>query len=796
MNNEIFRIVGSVLLKDEEFKKGIANVVDEGEKTSNKLGKALSKVGDIAVKFGKMIAIGTGVAATGLIALTNTAIGAYADYEQLVGGVETLFKDSSEKVLQYANNAYKTAGLSANQYMETVTSYTASLLQSLNGDTAKAADIADMAITDMADNANKMGTSMEMIQNAYNGFAKQNFTMLDNLKLGYGGTKEEMERLLLDAEKLSGQKYDISNLNDIFQAIHIVQTELGITGTTAKEASETISGSLASMKASWTNLITGLGNDKADLKGLIGEFVDSIEIAGKNLIPRIEIIIGGIVELVSKIFPMLIEKIGPMLQNLVPVIANGITNLLMALVHALPSITGAVVDIILQLAKVIMDNMPIILTAIQEVIIQILLALAELAPQLITMLFDMIPQLIDAVISIIDKIIEILPQLITQIVQAIVNGLPKLIDGAVKLFMGIIKAIPKILKALVPEIPKIIDTIVNGLITGLPLLIDGAVQLLMALVEAIPIILDILIPEIPSIVEAIINGLLSCLPVLIEGAITLFMALVQAIPIINMELIKALPQVIASVIQGLIKPLENIFGGMIDFIKTVLQTIWNVASTIFDGVKNTILSIWNAISSTISNVINGIKNTISNVFTNIKNTVSNVWNGIFNAIKAPIEKARDIVKSVIDKIKSFFKFKFEWPKLKMPHFGVKPDGWQIGDLLKGKIPKLSIDWYAKGAIFDKPTLFDTSSGIKGVGEAGPEAAAPISELMKYTRLAVDESNAGLEDKLDMLINLLMNYLPMLTKRQLVLDTGELVGAISPEIDKKLGDINRRRERGN
>lgn len=184
MNNEIFKIVGSVLLKDEDFKKGVANIVDEGEKTSNKLGNVLSKVGNIAAKLGKIVAVGAGAAATGLVALTKTAIGAYADYEQLVGGVETLFKNSADKVLQYANNAYKTAGLSANEYMETVTSFSASLLQNLNGDTAKAAEVADMAITDMADNANKMGTSMESIQFAYQGFAKQNYTMLDNLKLG------------------------------------------------------------------------------------------------------------------------------------------------------------------------------------------------------------------------------------------------------------------------------------------------------------------------------------------------------------------------------------------------------------------------------------------------------------------------------------------------------------------------------------------------------------------------------------------------------------------------------------
>ncbi len=717
MNNEIFKIVGSVLLKDEDFKKGVANVVDEGEKTSNKLGNALSKVGNVAAKLGKAVAIGTGVAATGLIALTKSAIGAYADYEQLVGGVETLFKDSADKVLQYANNAYKTAGLSANEYMETVTSFSASLLQSLNGDTAKAAEVADMAITDMADNANKMGTSMESIQFAYQGFAKQNYTMLDNLKLGYGGTKEEMERLLKDAEKLSGQKYDISNLNDVYQAIHVIQGELGITGTTAKEASETISGSLASMKASWTNLLTGLGNDNVDFENLIGEFVDSVEIAMKNLLPRIEVIIGGIIELVSKVAPMLVEKIGPMIQNLTPVIIDGISSLLNALVQALPAVASLIIDIVSEIASGLIDNLPTILTALQEIIVQILLALTELLPQLVTMLISMVPELINALIEITNQILIMLPNLINQIIMSLIpqipliinsivncfiNGIPLLLNGAIQLFTAIIQAIPTIIQMLIPQIPTIINTIITGLISMLPALLNGAIQLFMALIQAIPVIIQMLIPMIPTIIATIVRVLLENLPVLINGAIQLFMGLITAIPIVVVELIKNLPKIIKAFKEGLFDQLGKMFSG----------------------------------------------------------------------------------------------FKFKWPKLKLPHFSVKPKGWEIGDLLKGKIPKLGIDWYAKGAIFDKPTLFDTSSGVKGVGEAGPEAVAPISELMKYTRLAVEGSNEKLETKLDTLISLLTNYLPMMMNTKVVMDTGELVGAISYEVDKNLGNINRRRERGN
>lgn len=221
---------------------------DEAEKSGSKFEKLGSVLKGVGVAMGAVV-VAAGAAA---VKLGKEVVAAYADYEQLVGGVDTLFKDSSAAVQSYAANAFKTAGMSANEYMETVTSFSASLIQSLGGDTAKAAKAADTAIIDMSDNANKMGTSISSIQDAYQGFAKQNYTMLDNLKLGYGGTKTEMERLLSDAEKLSGQKYDISNLNDVYAAIHVIQTEMGITGTTAKEATETISGSIAGIQSCMT----------------------------------------------------------------------------------------------------------------------------------------------------------------------------------------------------------------------------------------------------------------------------------------------------------------------------------------------------------------------------------------------------------------------------------------------------------------------------------------------------------------------------------------------------------------
>lgn len=427
-----------------------------------KLGSAVKEVGSTILNVGKQ------------------ALNSYADYEQLIGGVETLFKESSGVVEQYANNAYKTAGLSANEYMETVTSFSASLLQSLNGDTAKSAKVADMAITDMSDNANKMGTDMSMIQSAYQGFAKQNYTMLDNLKLGYGGTKSEMARLLKDAQKISGIKYDISNLNDVYQAIHVIQGELGITGTTAKEASTTIQGSVSAMKSAWQNMLTGIADDNADFEGLVNNLVDSIITAGQNILPRVEVIIDGAAELIVQLIGKILEQMPKILEtgsNILTKLIDGITTMI-------PEISYTAFYIIDELLRGILSNLPLILQMgidlLTELINGISQTLPDLIPVAIESIITMVTTLLDNIDLIIDtgiqlligladgliealpKLIEKIPVIIEKLINAIVNNLPKLIQMGieliVKLAAGLIKAIPQ----LISKIPEIIGSLVKG----------------------------------------------------------------------------------------------------------------------------------------------------------------------------------------------------------------------------------------------------------------------------------------------------------------------------------------------
>lgn len=300
--------------------KGFANSLKNGESMFQRFGDKVKKGLTSVAKVGAM---SVSAAAGALVPLVKSATEAYANYEQLVGGVETLFKDSAAKVQGYADVAYKTAGLSANEYMETATSFSAALIAGLRGNTEAAADIADMAIQDMSDNANKMGTDMSAIQSAYQGFAKQNYTMLDNLKLGYGGTQKEMERLLKDAQKLTGQKYDISRLADVYKAIHAIQENIGITGTTAKEANETISGSISSFKAAWENMLVAVSSGDKDISKASRTLVSTGKTVLHNVVPAIKRSVKGFGSAFKELAPMIGKELPGLIGDIVPGMIEG-----------------------------------------------------------------------------------------------------------------------------------------------------------------------------------------------------------------------------------------------------------------------------------------------------------------------------------------------------------------------------------------------------------------------------------------------------------------------------------------
>lgn len=411
----------------------------------------------------KAVASAIKEAASALADLGKQSIMGYAEQEQLIGGVDTLFKESSAQVQQYANEAYKTAGLSANQYMETVTSFSASLLQSMGGDTQAAAEKANRAITDMSDNANKMGTDMTSIQNAYQGFAKQNYTMLDNLKLGYGGTKQEMERLLADAEKFSGIKYDISSYADIVDAIHVVQTEMGITGTTAKEAATTIQGSSAAMKSAWSNLLTGMSNENLNLDKLVQNVIDSVNTFADNLIPRLQIMLPRFAEGLNKLVTGLIPYVGPALELLLPSLVQGIGGLVSGIVQALPAAVEAITAVIPMLVEQLTILLPQIISAGVEIIAALASGIGENLPTLIPAVVDAIITITEGLLDHIDLLIIAAGQLIAGLAQGLIEAIPRLIGRLPEIIGAIVKGLLKGLAAIGAVGQELVEGLFNGI---------------------------------------------------------------------------------------------------------------------------------------------------------------------------------------------------------------------------------------------------------------------------------------------------------------------------------------------
>lgn len=593
----------------------VVKISGETSGLQSAMGSAISAVG-------KFSAAAVAAGATAVAALTKSAVESYADYEQLVGGVETLFKDSAGIVQEYAANAFQTAGLSANDYMETVTSFSASLLQSVGGDTEEAARIADQAITDMADNANKMGSSMESIQNAYQGFAKQNYTMLDNLKLGYGGTKQEMERLLADAEKLSGVHYDISNLNDVYEAIHVVQGELGITGTTAEEASTTIQGSAAAMKAAWQNMLTGIADENADFDGLINNLVESVATFGENILPRIETALSGVGQLISGLAPIIVEALPGLVENVLPGFIDAIMEVVNSIVEAIPEVIPvliqALVDIVMQLIECLAENLPTIIEAVIQGLEQIMNSLAENLPTIISGITQMLLQVIQVIISnapqflqaflnlllsfaqaqlqALPQIIAALPTLINGIIDFLKQAIPMVMDGFIQLMTSLCEALPEIIAAITEVLPQLIDGIISGIVSLIPLIIDCGIQLFVALIENVSMIISKICDALPDLINGVIDGILSHLDEIIECGVQLFVALIENLP----KILEALVEACGKILEAILEAIGKGFSKMAEAGLNLVKGLWQ-------GIKDAASWLKNKIAGWVDDVIGAIK---------------------------------------------------------------------------------------------------------------------------------------------------------------------------------------------
>lgn len=630
---ELFKIFGRIALKGQaETEDGLDSVAGK----ASGVGQALLKGIGTFAKWGAAAAT---AAATATAALVKSAVTAYSDYEQLVGGVETLFKDSASEVQKYAANAYQTAGLSANEYMETVTGFSASLLQSLDGDTKAAAEKANVAITDMSDNANKMGTSMESIQNAYQGFAKQNYTMLDNLKLGYGGTKEEMQRLLEDAEKLSGQKFDLSSYADIVDAIHVVQTEMGITGTTAKEAATTIQGSVNMTKAAWQNLVVGIADDTQDFDGLVNNFVESVTTAGNNILPRVEIALKGVGTLVEKLAPIVAKTVPNIVSTTLPSMIKAGTSMIRALLDgllkAVPELIPCFKDIINQLIEVIVDNLPLIIEAAVTIAGAIVSGLVEALPDILTAGIQLIQSLAQGLTNGIPTILSTAITIVSKLASTYLENVPQLIQTGIQLLLGLVKGILQAVPQLLQELPGIITQMVENILSCIPMIIECGIELLTSLVDALPQIIQSIVAVLPQIINGIIEALLGHIDEIIQAGIKLLVALIDALPQIIDTICKALPQII-----------EGITGALIDHIDDIIAAGVELFMALVTNLPQIIVSIAGKVPQIITGIVSAIGQCLGEMWEAGKRLMNKLWEGM-KAIAPDIAAwTKEFVKSI------------------------------------------------------------------------------------------------------------------------------------------------------
>lgn len=768
-------VIGSVKNMNESMK--------DATNTASKMSSVMKGIGSSAIKVGKGLAVAGAAAATAVTALVSKSVGAFADYEQLTGGVETLFGAGGRSVEEYAqsvgksvsdvqgkydslmsaqnvalenaNKAYMTAGMSANEYMDTVTGFSASLISSLGGDTNKAADYANSALVDMSDNANKMGTDMESIKNAYQGFAKQNYTMLDNLKLGYGGTQAEMKRLLSDAQKITGQKYDISSFADITQAIHAIQTQMDITGTTAKEASTTISGSWGSLKAAFENTLVSLTTGGKMFDQSLDALVDSAKTFGQNVIPAITGALSGVGSLIEGLAPVIVAELPSMVSDILPHLVSATKSLVTGLISQLPA-----------LGKAVLDAIPSIFDGMTDVIGE----------------------------SSVGKLkgsFEGLKNTITDTFSNIGPMLKDFCEGGISTFCDALSTAMDLASGAISVIEALSPVI--GAVAGAIITYKGAVLLWNAAETAKNVVMGISTAAQWALNVAMTANPIGIVIVAIGALVGAFIVLwnkSEGFRNFWINLWEKVKAIVTSAWEGIKAGFEKIKNG-ISAVKEKVSTMWNgvkeKTSELWGGVKNVVSEKLNNIKSAydahggglkgatfaaiegvkeyyrtgydainqltggkLGEVVNAVgvkmeavKSKFSEAFGNVKNTVmtifENIKNGITEKISAAVNNVKEIFGSIADKVSEV------WGKIK----GIikAPNIVQKGTVsiagVSTPIPKLGLEWNAKGGIMTRPTAFGYANGkVQMGGEAGAEAILPLRTFWNNLSQYIAESNKG------------------------------------------------------
>lgn len=685
----------------------------------------LKKLGSVASTGLKAMGTALAGATAGVAGLTGAALNAYASYEQLVGGVDKLFGESSDKLQEYAANAYKTSGMSANQYMTQATSFSASLISALAGDTEQAADLANVAMTAMSDNVNVFGSNMGDVQNAFQGFAKQNYTMLDNLKLGYGGTKEEMARLISDASKLTdiqeelGLTVDESSMSfdNIIKAIQVTQANMGILGTTNKEAASTIEGSMAMAKAAWENLLVGVADDTQDFDKLVQNFVDSIGSVASNIMPRIQTILEGVGTLVSELAPIIAKELPSMIQSV------------------LPSMLSAGAQLLVGVANGMIQAMPAIAGALPQIASTLLTSIGEMGPDLMASGGAILSMLYDG----------------------IMQGLPMLSEGASSLMTSLGEYLEANLPTLLEKGLDAVVALTDSIRENAGVIVDGALKLAESLAQGLVDSIPTIVQNVPTIVSNIAN-------VINDNAPKVFASAVKIIGTLVSGLIKSIPTIVQNLPQ-IINAIVNVFLAFnwLNLGKNIITGLGNGIKAMVSGVKNIANQVVNAIKG-------GLSGLPSRMLTIGKNIVQGLWNGISGMIGWVKSKIGEFAGSIVGGIKDFLGIHSpstvfaEIGKFSAQGYGV---GWEKN------IDKVKRDM-ENSMDFEKTLTFNT------VQARMPSIQAAMSAMVPPATYSVATASAAGTDKT---VGVLEKILAAIKEGKIIMVDKQVLGKVTSSAQK-------------
>ena len=734
--------IGTAYVKIEPTAKGITSKLKGefesagsesggsfGGKFGSAVGTAMGGVGSLVASVTKVAAGAVAAGTAAVTGLATAAVSSYANYEQLVGGVEKLYGDAAGQVQKFADQAYKTSGMSANQYMETATSFSAALIGSLGGDVQKAAEMTDLAMRSMSDNVNVFGSDAQSVQNAYQGFAKQNYTMLDNLKLGYGGTKQEMQRLIDDANKWAkenGKAADLSieKFSDVVTAIDYIQQSQNIAGTTAKEAMTTIEGSATATKAAWENVITAIGRGEGlseAFNGLLSSVFGEKEGEGllNQIIPRIQTVLESIGEFIGQAAPLFAEKIPELINAIVPSLVESGMSLISALIEGLMSNINTLLftagDIIEMFLQALVDATANGNGVILEVIADILGVFEENYMQFIDMGMEIITNILEGMTDNLSDIVYYASEIINKIVETLIEYAPVLIEAAGNIIITLATGIGESLPELIPSIVDVILTIVESLINNIDKLVDAAIAIITGLAEGLINALPMLVERLPEIIIAIVEGLVNNLPKLLEAAVQIIVALATGLIKSLPELISRLPEIIEAIVNGLIQG----------------------ASAMADAGKELISGLWK-----------GIKDN---------------WDSLVSSVT-------ELGSKLVDKVKSFFKIGSP-SKLFADEIGKWiPEGVAVGIEANADSVNGAVEDMVNEAMLD-PNYNITSQTASSIT---PSIASGVSNRNDDIILRIE--------------GLLEKYLPGISNMDVVFDDGTLVGHTARKMNDALGQI--------